>query len=69
MAILSYFYTLFADRIQIAESTDRKNNRENLLKERSLENPTLKIWLEKRKNWLSGNIQNLMPPLKSVFFS
>jgi len=29
-----------------------------LLQERSLENPALKIWLEKRNNWLSGDIQN-----------
>ncbi|KAL4149855.1 hypothetical protein QTP88_003706 [Uroleucon formosanum] len=26
--------------------------------QRSLENPALKIWLEKRNNWLSGDIQN-----------
>ncbi|XP_060882105.1 zinc finger MYM-type protein 1-like [Metopolophium dirhodum] len=29
-----------------------------LLQERSLENLSIKIWLEKRNNWLSGDIQN-----------
>lgn len=29
-----------------------------LLQERSLEFPALEIWLKKRNNWLSGDIQN-----------
>lgn len=29
-----------------------------LLQERSLENLAMKLWLEKRNNWLSGDIQN-----------
>lgn len=29
-----------------------------LLQERSLENSAMKLWLEKRNNWPSGNIQN-----------
>ncbi|KAL4096970.1 hypothetical protein QTP88_021828 [Uroleucon formosanum] len=40
-----------------------------LLQERSLENPALKIWLEKRNNWLSGDIQNELLETMAHFVS
>lgn len=65
--VISSIRYLARSGLAIRGGTWDSGNLINLLQERSLENPAMKLWLEKRNNWLSGDIQNELLEIMAHF--